>query len=168
MKDILYLHGYKGDSKSLIGNHINDISIVPDINYDNLFDAENIINNYILDNNIQLLIGNSLGGFFANHFSEKYNIPCILINPCISIESLDVLNIKKNTEKYYNISTNNNLVRKIILLGENDELFDYKITKEFFENKEIYLTKDTHKFKDLNLISNIIDKIYFPNVDLDI
>lgn len=168
MKDILYLHGYKGDSKSTIGNHIRDISIIPDINYDNLFDAENTINNYITENNIQLLIGNSLGGFFANHFSEKYNIPCILINPCISIPSLDVMDIKKNTEHYTTLSTNDNSIRKIILLGENDDLFDYKITKDFFHNKEIFLTKDTHKFKDLDLITKAINSIYFPNVDLDI
>lgn len=86
---ILNIHGYGGSPSNaayaaLLANNCTDI-FSPSIDYA----AESPLNilgklRYIIaDRRIELIVGTSLGGFFAAVLSAEKNIPVILINPCM-------------------------------------------------------------------------------------
>lgn len=86
---ILNIHGYGGNPHNaayaaLQANNCVDI-IAPAIDYD-AESPENILGKlrYIIaDKRIELIVGTSLGGFFAAVLSAKTNLPVILVNSCL-------------------------------------------------------------------------------------
>jgi predicted esterase YcpF (UPF0227 family) len=53
------------------------------IDPDRAFDEMNTVLVPLIAQNLALkLIGNSLGGFWANYFGNKYSLSVVLINPC--------------------------------------------------------------------------------------
>lgn len=86
---ILNIHGYGGNPHNaayaaLQANNCTDIT-APAIDYD-AESPENILGKlrYIIaDKRIELIVGTSLGGFFAAVLSAKTNLPVMLVNPCL-------------------------------------------------------------------------------------
>jgi len=64
------------------------------------------------------LMGSSLGGYFASHLSEKYNLPCVLVNPAIKPFELleDYLGEQVNpyTEEVYQVTKKHMIALKAI------------------------------------------------------
>ena len=44
-----------------------------------------ILRDYIVENSIEFMVGSSHGGFLAFWLNEELNIPCLLLNPAVSI-----------------------------------------------------------------------------------
>ena len=86
---ILNIHGYGGNPHNaayaaLQANNWTNI-ISPAIDYD-AESPENILGKlrYIIaDKRIELIVGTSLGGFFAAVLSAEKNLPVMLVNPCL-------------------------------------------------------------------------------------
>ena len=86
---ILNIHGYGGNPHNaayaaLQANNCTNI-ISPAIDYD-AESPENILGKlrYIIaDKRIELIVGTSLGGFFAAVLSAEKNLPVMLVNPCL-------------------------------------------------------------------------------------
>lgn len=86
---ILNIHGYVGNPHNaayaaLNGNGCCDIT-APPIDYD-AESPENIrgkLRYIIAEKQIELIVGTSLGGFFASVLSAQCNLPVILVNPCL-------------------------------------------------------------------------------------
>ena len=85
MSKILYLHGFascgEGNKSDLLKNYFGKDAVVsPDLPFAPL-DAVAFIEERVKTSAFDLLVGSSLGGFYATYFAEKYNMKAVLINP---------------------------------------------------------------------------------------
>lgn len=94
MKKILYIQGYQDNGCSRpylsktytwLQNNIKDAIVYsPTYNQNNPFYGMVEIEDFIkesVDNGFDMVIGSSLGGWYAMNIASKYSVPCILINP---------------------------------------------------------------------------------------
>ena len=85
---ILNIHGYHGSQKNSAYTALSELGcdlISPSIDYDET-SPENILGQlrYILaDRRPDVVVGTSLGGFFAAVLSAEHDLPAILVNPCL-------------------------------------------------------------------------------------
>ncbi len=87
---ILNLHGLNGSAhntnyKLLLKSYSEDIIFSPQIDYVKTSPIK-ILDSLKAYRNINYVVGNSFGGFFAYILSNIYKIPCLLVNPCIPPE----------------------------------------------------------------------------------
>ncbi len=87
---ILNLHGLNGSShntnyKLLLEMYSEDVIVSPQIDYVKTSPLK-IIDRLKQYKDIDYIVGNSFGGFYAYVLSNMCNIPCLLVNPCIPPE----------------------------------------------------------------------------------
>ncbi len=91
---ILYIHGFAscGDSNKtrLLKEHFKDL-LSPDIPVDP-DEAISFLHKLIINNEVTMLIGSSLGGFYAAYFAEKFQIRAVLLKP----STQPIINIATN------------------------------------------------------------------------
>jgi len=87
---IIYLHGFASigsgeKSAAMIAEFGVDNVIAPDLPFD-ADEVEHTLTAIIggLKSYPIILVGTSLGGFWANYMAQRWDIPCILINPSMS------------------------------------------------------------------------------------
>ena len=181
--NIIYLHGFNSDGNGStavkLKSHYRDNIITPSYDYQNADNGYNQLNSIVqkgMNGDNLVLVGTSLGGFWANYFSEKYDIKCILINPALHPEiSLQkyigenknfsnnkmVKFTKEDAERYsaYDVGESSN-VFKTVLLGAKDEVIDYRNTEKHFKGHNMIIDQDEeHRIKDVSKIINLIDDI---------
>lgn len=146
-RNALYIHGFMGNPKSgtfetlnktLKNWNIHSIPF-PELHTD-ISNTQRLIKSYCKENNIELLIGASLGAFYVLQYEDL--IDKLVINPCMypSIEipklkdretgspivlAEKVLSGFRKMEKYENISEKQNL-RTFGIFAKDDELFHFK------------------------------------------
>lgn len=140
MKKALYIYGFNSNSNSSTKDMLNTLLKefgyeVVSIDYDQMDPNASLdkIEDYVENNNIDLVIGSSLGGFYTLCVSN--NVKKIVINPCMfpskelsKIVKLpdDVLIEYKRLETFlYEDKTMLSIDDVIGLFGTNDELFSY-------------------------------------------
>lgn len=120
---ILYLHGLNGNPESQTAKWFNsEFGAVTPVGLD-LLDYEDTIKK-ISNIECDIVVGNSLGGFYANYFANKKQIPQILINPCFHPD-LMLLKINKKISNYnelHQFSINSD-TGSLVILSNEDELF---------------------------------------------
>ena len=136
MKKVLYIYGYGSNENSgtrqSLQNVLGSNYKVESIYYEQLQPNEAIeyLSNYVENNNFAVVIGSSLGGFYALSIWQP-DIPTIVINPCMkpSIElpkigcPAEIAVRFKDFEKWDNVK---NVKKKVFgLFGTDDELIDY-------------------------------------------
>ena len=100
-----------------------------------------------------LVIGSSLGGYFASYLSEKYQIPAVLINPAVKPYELlaDYLGEQVNpyTQEVYQVSEEFiaqlkaiepiNIVshRYLVMVQTGDEVLDYQQAVTKYQDCEL-------------------------------
>ncbi|MGO2344353.1 MAG: esterase YqiA [Providencia sp.] len=110
MSTLLYIHGFNSSPQSVKASslkqwveknypHIN--MIVPQLpNYPK--QAEVVLNDIIMQHQHEKigLVGSSLGGYFSIWFSERYQLPAVLVNP--AVRPFDLLQdyLGENTNPY--------------------------------------------------------------------
>jgi hypothetical protein len=90
--------------------HKNFVAFTPAMNYydENLFDE---ILHQVKNENIDLLIGSSMGGYFAYHLSTFLNLPTLLFNPAFVDRSFEPT-----------VQTGTFQPSQTIIIGENDDV----------------------------------------------
>ena len=105
---------------------------------------------------IDFIVGNSLGGFYAYVLSAKRNCPCLLVNPCIPPTkylgelvqgySEEFLNELKQLEEYVcGAKFYQPVCNTFVILGKDDELLDSKFTKDYLKNVELHEIDGGHR-----------------------
>jgi len=154
--NILWAHemGYKPDLMKI--EIIKKFGLKPfylHLDYENNNNCFDILSDYCVEKQIDFLIGSSYGGFLCFWLSEKFGIPCLLLNPALSLRT-------KNKTKPKIESLKSKLC--LVALSANDEVIDYNRTLLYLEND---IRKDkTIKTKIIEAEGHIITNQTFENI----
>lgn len=190
--NIVYLHGFGSDCNSFKGKAIEkeypDHTVsVPDIPV-NPLEAIKYLTNYFINIDLTsdepiLLIGTSLGGFYADYFSRLMDLNAILINPLVDVVPIKQL-VGKNTfintgieydftpydyKELTRVSKWKNKLRpslkKVqILLAKDDELIPYNTTKLYYQASNQFIKvfdEGGHRFTNLDAIFHSINNMFY-------
>ena len=163
---VLYIHGFNsagyGEKINHLKNFFGDENVItPTLPYDpqKAIKQLEFLVEAIKDKDDLLLVGTSLGGYYALYLADKYKVPAILINPStepyITLKSQigPQINYKSNEEYIWTEEHLKSLEKlKVdeekqkllkdlvyVYLDEEDELLDSHKTKDYFEEKGIYV-----------------------------
>tara|TARA_B100000287_G_scaffold420988_1_gene461089 strand:- start:670 stop:1242 length:573 start_codon:yes stop_codon:yes gene_type:complete len=183
MAKILYLHGFASSADStkaklahsFIKKNTKKTKIfIPNLD-NNVETAYHQIEKIIQKESPSSFMGSSLGGFYGTYFSEKYNLPCVNINPAIppldmsgylgenvnystgekfviDQNQLDFLNVM--SEKIKKIRKLNNFMT---LIQSGDEVLDYMEAVKYFSGSQIHVTfGGNHSFQNFESYLNKI------------
>lgn len=177
---ILYLHGFAscGDSTKsrLLKNYFGSEEVLaPDLPIDPV-EAIRFIKKQILEHDIDLIIGSSLGGFYASYFCELLEIKTVLINP--STQPFITLAPYVGTNRYWCSDETFEFTRDhlkslfefatakpkkpelcLLLLQTGDELLDYTKAQEKYEDATCIVQEGgNHRFENLDEYLESIEK----------
>ncbi len=173
---ILYIHGFAScgnSNKTQLLRESFDGVLCPDIPVDP-DEAISFLHRLILDNDVELIIGSSLGGFYAAHLAERFQIKAVLLNP--STQPFITLVPYVGTNKFfcsgetfewtkehitklfsYAISKDSIKAPVLVLLQKDDEVLDYTKAAEFYENYEVIIQEGgNHRFENLDEYIGVI------------
>lgn len=167
---ILYIHGFAscGDSNKtrLLKTHFKDV-LSPDVPV-NPDEAISFLQKLIVDNDVSLIIGSSLGGYYASFLAEKFQIKTVLLNPSTQPFMTLAPYIGTNEsfcsgEKFewtrdhihklmpYAISQNSIKAPVLVLLQKGDEVLDYTKAQDVYKNYEVVVQEGgNHRFENLD------------------
>jgi hypothetical protein len=154
MLNLLYLHGLNGclsDEKQEVLNKYFKV-FAPTIDYVSE-DVNRIINEIIMNNRIDLVMGTSMGGYVGYHTSRRLNVPCLLFNPAIFYKSVEINFAPVNDyESFKN--------RMVIVLGKKDNIIDCNHT---YQNLVLDESIDRINFNIYTSLEHRIDLQTFKN-----
>lgn len=178
MSKILYLHGFascgEGNKSTEFKKYFGEETLLsPDLPA-SPFDAISVIEILLKANKIDLLIGSSLGGFYATYFAQKYQLKAILLNPStepwltlapyvgwqkrfcdeevfefksIYLEQLETLAVIPDKGTY------------LVLLQSEDEVLDYTKAQSLYNKHKIIVEYGgNHRFENINDYLSMIEK----------
>ncbi|WP_456479434.1 YqiA/YcfP family alpha/beta fold hydrolase [Nautilia sp.] len=181
MKRIIYIHGFGscglGNKSRAIKNHFDIKTLTPDLP-PSPKNTLNLLAGLITPRTI--LIGSSLGGYYAIYLAEKFSLKAVLINP--SLKPYKTLRDYTGTQyrfcdnkafewkkeylkelKKYKIKPKKG--KYLVLLQSGDEVLNYKKTLKKFKNrsnaKVIVEQGGNHRFENISdylcMIENFIN-----------
>jgi len=125
----LYIHGFDSfpvPEKIQILRNAGLEVIAPHLDYRNQPDLYQLLKEIVISENIEFLIGSSLGGFTAFWLAEDLGLPCLLFNPAMSFGDL----FKKHLPEI----PNHLCPARFVVIGAKDETVDPSTNQAFFEN----------------------------------
>ena len=178
MPKILYLHGFascgKGNKSSLLKAYFGaDNVIAPDLPPSPI-DAIDMIEEILSSIEVDILIGSSLGGFYATVLAEKFSMKAILLNPSTRPwETLaaytgwqkrfcdeEVFEFKPvYLEQLKMLQTAPEKGRYLLLLQSEDEVLDYTKAQSLYNKHKIIVEYGgNHRFENLDEYLSMIEK----------
>jgi len=173
--NMLYLHGFANtffEGSKKVKAFSKYYNVIP-YSYDSSRKHDDILNDmskFVKENNIKIVSGVSLGGFFAMELSEKHNLYSVTLNPSNNPQKSlkrflgEVHSFKAN--KYFNFTKEilNSYPTKLpngfglVMLKENDKIISSEETKKMLPKsyKSITVPGDDHGFKDIENYADLI------------
>jgi uncharacterized protein len=175
---ILYLHGFascgEGNKSTELKKYFGEKNVLsPDL-YPSPFDSISMIESLLQSEDIGLIIGSSLGGFYATYFAEKYKLKAVLLNPStqpwktlapyvgwqkrfcdeevfefktIYLEQLKTLELTPVNGKY------------LLLLQSEDEVLDYAKAQSLYNTHKVIVEYGgNHRFENIDEYTSMIEK----------
>lgn len=178
MPKVLYLHGFAScgeGNKSLELKRFfgADNVIAPDLPPSPL-DAIQMIEEILIATRFDVLIGSSLGGFYATYLAEKYKMKAILLNP--STEPWETLSSHLGWQKRFcdeevfefkavyleqlkTLQTASDKGRYLLLLQSGDEVLDYTKAQSLYNMHKIIVEYGgNHRFENIDEYLSMIEK----------
>ena len=119
---VVFLHGLESTAKSdkadWLKKHFN--TWVPEIDYKNPHEFQDIYNQ-IMTRRPRLIVGSSMGGWFAYAISTLTGIRTLLLNPAVQGRSMEPKGVNLGR-----IPANH-----VVILGKNDDVIDPKKTEQW-------------------------------------
>ncbi len=149
---ILNLHGLNGSSHNttytlLVERYSQEYIISPQIDYVMTSPVE-ILERLLKYDNIDLVIGNSFGGFYAYILSDMCNIPCLLVNPCIPPDKYIPFLVEEYTytDELVNLmgKYQNNPQMIYMILGMDDDVLCPDYTEHIVNFTRLWKIKGGH------------------------
>ncbi|MDE6781301.1 MAG: hypothetical protein K2J40_07575 [Ruminococcus sp.] len=148
---ILNIHGYKGMPENSACHALENIGevISPTVRYDS-DEPEKIIEKLrkkFIDNECDIIVGTSLGGFFGVVLSARLDVPVILVNPCLMpFVTLPRLGFTGNIQSYMRLFpeiADIDVSGTSTIIGGQDEVIDYHdFTEKLLGNKNFRIVPD--------------------------
>ncbi len=177
--DVLYIHGFgsefKPDSEKI--KHLSTIGNVKGVDIDYTDSYENIYKK-IFEALIKcdILVGTSMGGYWAKTLGDTCGMPYVSINPVINPQEMLKKYIGNHTnydnEPYILLKStiieypelNNSLMNGLILLDEADELLSSESTSKHFNNQVVMFKGGCHRFSHMKESLELIDTLYIHSI----
>ena len=185
--NVIYLHGFQSSSRSekaqVLSSYLK--SFEPKVSFhapDLPFSPEQTLEHVsvlleTLSGKKILLVGSSMGGFYASYLSQKFRVPAILINPAVFasplFESFSGQEIQNNyTRERYRVAEHDLGRLKQIenaalehpelifcLLETGDEVLDYRQAEKKYQFCKLKVIEGgNHRFKSFeSCLSEIMD-----------
>lgn len=107
--NILYVHGFgsRFDPDSDKVNQLSKLGHVYGITVDHTFPAQALadVARMLVENDIDLMVGTSMGGWLVNHAALLYEVPFVAINPCVEpaemLKKYDGAGVDHYGKEYY-------------------------------------------------------------------
>jgi uncharacterized protein len=181
---LIYLHGFNSSPSSHKANLLRDYMTaqdkadqficpaLPHLPKEAIAQVEKLIAQR-LDQNVTL-VGSSLGGYYAMHLAEKYNLKAVLVNPAMrpaaSLESYLGPQTNIYTQEKYtftrehirqlgdlNVRTITHPERYLLLTQTGDEVLDYReAVKKMTGAQQIVIDGGDHGFQNFSLYLDTI------------
>lgn len=187
---IIYIHGFNSTGKTnakykTLADHFGasnvstiDLSHSPN---DAVSALEMLINDVKNKDDDIILVGTSLGGFYATYLSRKHMLKCVLINPAIDPMTTTARNIGINTNyntgvsydftsdhvaqfaKYYVSLDDSPSVPTLVFLDRGDTVLDYKKTVDHYVRcgSITMFNGGSHRFDHMDDILDDIDALQY-------
>jgi len=180
MTTVLYIHGFLGSPTSQKVDALKEkfnvvapqLSLFPNETYVKLYET---INDVLAKDSNLILVGTSLGGFWADYFSREYNLKSVIINPSTNpSESLKqyigtIIRSGRWSEndceefEYYEDIKKKFVSEspRIVLLSRDDDIIDYRIAQKYYEKDSLVkIYEDAgHRFNKYNEIVDAVSEI---------
>ncbi len=164
-RSILFLHGYDSSSQGEKPNMLRQLYpenrlLIPDLPLDPLECMKLSEDTLRTASNDTIIIGASLGGFYAYYLAAKFKKDCLLINPVYqpAMEAKKMLELEQNPEKkkvilnaanmYLTFASNLNSLTPpancYVALGEHDETIDPQASSAHFSQATVKTYDDDH------------------------
>lgn len=184
----LYIHGFASTGASSTAAKLREILgpdesvLAPTLTHRPAADLETLAD-IVRTENVTVVVGSSLGGFYALAIAQKFGLPVVLINPSLgpyetlggvlgtvavygtsdtfqwTQEQLDELReIADAVGTAIDIETSGLTWSKVlVLLGGRDEVLDPQATAAKFPNAHVILDPDAgHRFGDISAYAELI------------
>jgi hypothetical protein len=162
---IIYFHGYgsspNSDKVKLLKQRFDVIAPSIPIKHDEAFQHLIEFVQPYADPSV-VLVGTSLGGYWAGRMSNYFILPAVLINPsCFPADTLTRYQNEHLTEeerlKYRPLEFTSTATRSV-LLARDDDVIDYRIAEKVLSDRcNVKLFESGgHRFNDINTISSSI------------
>ena len=137
---ILFLHGLQSNNKSSKVSHMTDEGhqvLAPNMNY---FDNKQLYQETLeklLEFEPELIVGSSMGGYFAYHLSTHFSTNLLLLNPALPKRSFDPPILPDGKEKS----------RIWAMVGKNDTDVPAKENIEILKKVRAKVTIENHEHR---------------------
>ena len=125
--NVLYLHGLESKPTGPKMKYLKDRFenyYAPEINYENPEAFEEILDLCIAEE-FDMIIGSSMGGYFAHAIGTTLGTPVIMFNPALHSRSFDP----------YGVVCGQKPIDGVCVLGMNDDVIDPLATVKMLENE---------------------------------
>ena len=155
MKSVIYFHGLEskpGGIKVEFLDNTVDIVDAPAMDYT----QKGIFNKwleYIKTEKPNLIIGSSMGGYFALALASHTGIPVLVFNPAIHSRTFEIDELRSGKEK----------IKGLVVLGDNDDIVDpsktFSMLKGNWNNLKIHIEKGMGHRTPLSVFVDMYNKI---------
>jgi len=178
MAKILFLHGFsscgEGNKSTALKAYFGAENIIANnLSYAPL-DAITELEHLLKSENIDLLIGSSLGGFYATYLAEKFALKAVLLNPSTQPwQTLaphvgwqkrfcddEVFEFKESYVKAFKtLEVKPTKGSYLVLLQSEDELLDYTKAQSLYNTHKIIVEYGgNHRFENIDAYMSMIEK----------
>jgi len=127
---VLYIHGLDSHPTpqkiQMIAERGHEVFALH-LNYREQKDAYHILKKYAEENQVEFIVGSSLGGFLGFYLAEELGIDCLLFNPAMAIDIVEAkisADFQRKCKKRY------------VILGDKDEVVNPTYNWDFFQNPD--------------------------------
>lgn len=167
---ILFIHGFAScgvgqKSRTLMNWFGRDRVIAPDLPPDPQ-EAIEALEGILSSESVGLLVGSSLGGYFATWLQGRHGVPAVLINPAVAPYLLleDYLGVHEDCHGRpfevtpATLTTLRGMHREslkenehyLVLLATGDETLDYRVAANYYAEKDLIIHEGgNHRFENL-------------------